>query len=59
MWALTRLPSTACYCLLALQVFARKGDEVLRDQVEWDLNDPSSTASEYASCICTGKQEQG
>lgn len=35
-----------------MQIFARKGDTVFRDEIEWDLNCPSNSAAQYAAACC-------
>ena len=34
------------------QIYARKGEQVFRDEVDWDANNPSNTALQYASTVC-------
>ena len=34
------------------QVCARHGDQVLRDELVWDANNPCSSAHRYAASVC-------
>ena len=34
------------------QVEAQVGDQVFRDEVQWDLGDPQNTAFSYANAVC-------
>lgn len=41
-----------CHCCSCVQLFVRRGDEVFRDEVIWDVSNPQNTADTYAIRVC-------
>lgn len=35
-----------------MQLFVRRGDEVFRDELVWDVSNPQNTADTYAIRVC-------
>lgn len=45
-------PFEASLFVICLQLYVRKGDQVFRDEVIWDVSNPQNTADTYAIRVC-------